>query len=66
MTESLQVLLSELERFGEANDSDTSERSRRMLNITRDTGEFLSVVIRAMSALLMKGMFEYITLAIKR
>jgi hypothetical protein len=30
MTESFQVLLSELERFGEANDSDTSERSRRM------------------------------------
>ena len=50
MTESLQVLLSELERFGEANDSDTSERSRRMLNITRDTGEFLSVIVRAMSA----------------
>ena len=50
MTESLQVLLSELERFGEANDSATAERPRRMLNITRDTGEFLSVLVRATSA----------------
>ena len=47
MTESLQVLLSELERFGEANDSATAERPRRMLNITRDTGEFLSVLVQA-------------------
>ena len=40
----------ELERFGEANDAATSERSRRMLNITRDTGAFLAVLVRAMSA----------------
>ena len=50
MTESLQVLLSELERFGEANDNATIERPRRMLNITRDTGEFLSVLVQATSA----------------
>jgi predicted O-methyltransferase YrrM len=50
MTESLQVLLSELEHFGEANDRVTTERPRRMLNITRDTGEFLSVLVRATSA----------------
>lgn len=50
MTESLEVLLSELERFGEANDGATAERPRRMLNITRDTGEFLSVLVRATSA----------------
>jgi predicted O-methyltransferase YrrM len=50
MTESLQVLLAELERFGEANDSATAERPRRMLNITRDTGEFLSVLVQATSA----------------
>jgi predicted O-methyltransferase YrrM len=50
MTESLEVLLSELERFGEANDSATAERPRRMLNITRDTGEFLSVLVQATSA----------------
>ena len=50
MTESLQVLLSELERFGEANDNATAERPRRMLNITRDTGEFLSVLVQATAA----------------
>ena len=50
MTESLQVLLSELERFGEANDNATTERPRRMLNITRDTGEFLAVLVQATAA----------------
>ena len=50
MTDPLQVLLSELEHFGEANDNATAERPRRMLNITRDTGEFLSVLVRATSA----------------
>ncbi|HUK64717.1 MAG TPA: class I SAM-dependent methyltransferase, partial [Dongiaceae bacterium] len=50
MTESLEALLSELERFGQANDSTTAERARRMLNITRDTGELLSVLVRATSA----------------
>jgi predicted O-methyltransferase YrrM len=50
MTQSFQDLLSELERFGDDNDKTVSERPRRMLNITRDTGEFLSVLIRAMSA----------------
>jgi predicted O-methyltransferase YrrM len=50
MTASLQVLLSELERFGEANDKATTERPRRMLNITRDTGEFLAVLVQATAA----------------
>ena len=50
MAESLQVLLAELERFGEANDGATTDRPRRMLNITRDTGELLSVLVRATSA----------------
>jgi len=48
--ESLQVLLSELEHFGEANDGATAERPRRMLNITRDTGEFLAVLVQATAA----------------
>jgi predicted O-methyltransferase YrrM len=39
--------MAELEQFGKANDSSTSERARKMLNITRDTGEFLAVLIRA-------------------
>ncbi len=50
MSEPLDTLKAELERFGEANDAATSERSRRMLNITRDTGEFLAVLVRAMAA----------------
>lgn len=50
MTHSLRQLLSELERFGIENDGTTTDRSRRMLNITRDTGEFLSVLVRAMHA----------------
>lgn len=50
MNDSLQKLLSELEQFGESNDQNNSERSHRMLNITRDTGEFLSVLIRATNA----------------
>lgn len=50
MNESLWQLLSELEQFGEANDSATAERPRRMLNITRDTGQFLSVLVRATNA----------------
>ncbi len=43
-------LLAELEDFGRKNDATISERPRRMLNITRDTGEFLSVLVRAMDA----------------
>ena len=50
MTDSLQQLLSELEQFGAANDSNIADRPRRMLNITRDTGEFLSVLVRAANA----------------
>ena len=52
MTEpdTLATLKTELERFGAANDAATNERPRRMLNITRDTGEFLAVLVRATSA----------------
>ena len=46
----LESLKMELERFGEENDNASIERSGRMLNITRDTGEFLSLLIRAMAA----------------
>jgi predicted O-methyltransferase YrrM len=50
VTDSLQELLLEVEQFGLSNDSAITERPRRMLNITRDTGEFLSVLVRAMNA----------------
>jgi len=46
----LETLKTELERFGETNDAATKERSRRMLNITRDTGDFLGVLVRATAA----------------
>lgn len=45
--ESLESLLAELEQFVETNDKSVSDRPRRMLNITRDTGEFLNVLVRA-------------------
>jgi predicted O-methyltransferase YrrM len=47
MEKPLEILLAELEQFGEANDKSISDRPRRMLNITRDTGEFLAVLVRA-------------------
>ncbi|OGA15485.1 MAG: methyltransferase [Betaproteobacteria bacterium RIFCSPLOWO2_02_FULL_66_14] len=47
MSDALQQLKTELERFGAANDAAVAERSRRMLNITRDTGELLAVLVRA-------------------
>jgi predicted O-methyltransferase YrrM len=47
VTSFLASLLAELEQFGLANDRATTERQRRMLNITRDTGEFLAVLARA-------------------
>jgi predicted O-methyltransferase YrrM len=46
----LDALKAELERLGAANDAINTERPRRMLNITRDTGEFLSVLVRTMLA----------------
>ena len=50
MADLLQDLLAELERFGEENDNVHSERPRRMLNITRATGEFLAVLVLAAAA----------------
>lgn len=50
MTPDLTTLLAELEQFGIDNDAVITDRPRRMLNITRDTGEFLSVLIRSMGA----------------
>ncbi len=46
MTMQLSELKNELARFGAENDAHETERARRMLNITPDTGEFLSVLVR--------------------
>ena len=50
MVDTLKNLLAELEQFGRDNDNATAERRSKMLNITRDTGEFLAVLVRAASA----------------
>lgn len=47
MDNRVEVLMAELEQFGKDNDGSTAERPRKMLNITRDTGEFLAVLVRA-------------------
>jgi predicted O-methyltransferase YrrM len=43
----LDRVLRELERFGAENDAQATGRSYKMLNITRETGEFLLLLIRA-------------------
>jgi len=48
--DSLEALKAELERFGASNDAATTERRRSMLNITRETGEFLRVLVHATAA----------------
>lgn len=50
MHNALDQLKQELEAFGRSNDRAVTEREGRMLNITRDTGEFLSVLVRATGA----------------
>src|SRR5438105_8095864 len=47
MVDTLENLLTEIEQFGHDNDGATVERPRKMLNITRDTGEFLAMLVRA-------------------
>jgi predicted O-methyltransferase YrrM len=46
----IEKILNELEAFGQTNDAATADRARRMLNITRDTGEFLALLVRATGA----------------
>jgi predicted O-methyltransferase YrrM len=46
----LTALLDELARFGEANDSRETDRARKMLNITPDTGRLLWILVHATRA----------------
>ncbi|WP_415898524.1 O-methyltransferase [Neptuniibacter sp. QD48_11] len=46
----LEILLNDLEQIGLKHDKVQSERSKKYLNITRDTGEFLAVLIKATNA----------------
>ena len=50
MNSQIQTLYTELERFSKTNDATNTDRSRRMLNITRDTGQFLAVLVRSLRA----------------
>ena len=50
MNHALLGLLETLAAFGEDNDSRETARPRRMLNITRDTGRLLWVLVRAVRA----------------
>lgn len=50
MNNALEALKSELEQFGATHDADAANRATRMLNITRDTGEFLAVLVLATAA----------------
>jgi predicted O-methyltransferase YrrM len=50
MGDHLDLLKAELERFGETNDSAVNGRTRRMLNVTRDTGKLLAVLVLATAA----------------
>lgn len=50
MNENLKRLLDELEAFGARHDEAAGKGGMRMLNITADTGEFLSVLVRATQA----------------
>jgi len=50
MDSTLTLLLEELARFGQDNDARETERPRRMLNITPDTGRLLWILIRATGA----------------
>jgi len=47
MTEAAQAVLAGLEEFGRDNDADQQDRSRKMLNLERDTAEFLHLLVRA-------------------
>lgn len=50
MDQRLTALLDGLARFGEDNDARETERARRMLNITPDTGRLLWILVRVSGA----------------
>ncbi len=50
MDPALLALLDELARFGEANDTRETERAKRMLNVTPDTGRLLWILVRSTRA----------------
>lgn len=50
VTTDLTILLNELSEFGKRNDAGSTERAKKMLNITPETGEFLELVVKTARA----------------
>ncbi|MGH2584265.1 MAG: O-methyltransferase, partial [Dehalococcoidia bacterium] len=50
MDEALADVLEELAAFGRENDTRETDRERRMLNITPETGRLLAILVRVMGA----------------
>src|SRR3990172_8974460 len=50
MDDTLQVFLEKLAKIGEDTDARETARPKRMLNISRDTGRLLWILVRAMGA----------------
>ena len=50
MESAVRALLEELAAFGRDNDARETDRERRMLNITPDTGRLLAILVRSMGA----------------
>ena len=50
MNDELLELLEKLAKLGEENDARETARPRRLLNITRDTGRLMWIIVRAMEA----------------
>lgn len=46
----LEALLTQLEVLGETHDAQQTQRSEKYLNITRDTGAFLSILVKSIHA----------------
>lgn len=49
MTETARAVLAGLEEFGRDNDAGQQDRTRKMLNLERETAEFLHLLVRATS-----------------
>ena len=50
MSRDLTALLNELAAFGKRNDAASTDRAKKMLNITPNTGEFLELMVKATRA----------------
>jgi predicted O-methyltransferase YrrM len=49
-SQQIEAVLAEVSAFGQSNDATVTDRPRRMLNITPDTGQLLRILVRATGA----------------